>query len=278
MLKKIISTMAMMALTLSAAVSSSAVTMYSPDGRTAEMEESQSRSRSIIGWYTEPPILMYAADGDILYVIPSEVEAYKSVGWYTEPPVLMYAADGRTLYVIPSEVEAYEAVGWHTDIPVKMYAADGRTLDVSPSEVDAYKAVGWYTEPITDPEKIYYNRMIALKQQYPTGTPWDNGNFYSWNGGIYSFGYGCAAFAFMLSDAAFGDLPSRIVYPVSFKDVRVGDILRINENNHSVIVLEVKSDHVVIAEGNYNYSVYWGRTLSASEVERADYLMTRYPE
>lgn len=123
-----------------------------------------------------------------------------------------------------------------------------------------------------------YQAMIALKSQYPEGTPWTNDNSYDWNGGIYSGGQGCAGFAFMLSDAAFGDLPARMLYAFSLSDVRVGDILRVNGDTHSVIVLEVYSDHAVIAEGNYSSSIHWGRSLSKAEVERADYLMTRYPE
>ena len=123
-----------------------------------------------------------------------------------------------------------------------------------------------------------YERIVALKDQYPDGTPWTNDNYYDWNGGIYSRGYGCAGFAFLLSDAAFGDLPARLIEPVDFNDVRVGDILRINGDTHSVIVLTVGKDSVTVAEGNYNYSVHWGRALTAAEVNAADYMLTRYPE
>lgn len=128
-----------------------------------------------------------------------------------------------------------------------------------------------------DLQKIY-QAMIALKEQYPEGTHWTNDNSYSWHGGIYSGGRGCAGFAFMLSDAAFGNLPARKLTNFSFSDVRVGDILRINNDTHSVIVLAVYDDHVVLAEGNYNNSVHWGRTLTAADVQSADYLLTRYPE
>ena len=78
--------------------------------------------------------------------------------------------------------------------------------------------------------------------------------------------------AFLLSDAAFGDLPARMLTEFSFSDVSVGDILRINDDTHSVVVLEVHDDHVVIAEGNYNRSVHWGRTLTAQQVLAADNL------
>ncbi len=130
----------------------------------------------------------------------------------------------------------------------------------------------------TAAEQQAYQAMIALKEQYPEGMPWTNDNYYGWKGGIFSGGYGCAGFAFLLSDAAFGDAPARKLTEFSFSSVRVGDILRINNNTHSVIVLEVRDSSVVIAEGNYNSSIHWGRVLSAAQVQSASYLMTRYPE
>jgi uncharacterized Zn finger protein len=83
----------------------------------------------------------------------------------------------------------------------------------------------------------------------------------------------------MLSDAAFGDRQARqITEDISIETVRVGDVLRINGDTCSIIILEVHEDHVVIAEGNYNSTVHWERTLSAEEVAAADYLLTRYPD
>ena len=127
-------------------------------------------------------------------------------------------------------------------------------------------------------ESEAYSAMIALKPKYPEGMPWTNDNGYAWKGGIFSVGYGCAGFAFILSDAAFGEQPARMVTDFTYADVRVGDILRINNDTHSVIVLEKHSDHVVIAEGNYNSSIHWGRKLDRTSVEQADYILTRYPE
>ena len=125
-------------------------------------------------------------------------------------------------------------------------------------------------------EELAYERMIAMKEQYPEGMPWTNENYYD---GVYVGGYGCVAFASLLSDAAFGDLPAReISENISIDMVRVGDILRVNGDTHSVIILEVHEDHIVIAEGNYNSSIHWGRTMTAEEVAAADYVLTRYPK
>ena len=130
--------------------------------------------------------------------------------------------------------------------------------------------------PVT--EESVQQLLAAMQAEYPEGTPWTDNNVYAWNGGIFSEGSGCAAFAFLISDLAFGDLPARMSEAVSIDVLRVGDILRVNGDTHSVIVLEVHEDHIVIAEGNFNGTIHWGRTLSAEEVTAADYFLTRYPE
>lgn len=133
-----------------------------------------------------------------------------------------------------------------------------------------------YVDYIPVPEQVFVD-MYSLRSAYPEGMSWTNNNFYAWNGGIYSGGYGCAGFAFRLSDEAFGYLPARM--HENFEDIKVGDILRVNGDTHSVIVLEIRQNGVVIAEGNYNYSIHWGRVLSYDTIKRTGtYVMTRYPE
>lgn len=122
-----------------------------------------------------------------------------------------------------------------------------------------------------------YKKMIAFKSEYYEGRHYDNDDYYIWKGGYYSTGYGCAGFAFMLSDAVFGSAPMRFVYDCDFEDVRVGDILRVYSDTHSVIVLETRSDGFIVAEGNYNRSVHWGRFISKSEYyDTISYVITRY--
>lgn len=122
-----------------------------------------------------------------------------------------------------------------------------------------------------------YSDMIALKQEYKEGMTWTNDNYYAWKGGYYQGGYGCAGFAFRLSDEAFGYLPVR--KHKNFDTLKVGDILRMNNDGHSVIILEVSEDEVVVAEGNFNSSVHWGRHISFKEIkETGTYVFTRYPK
>lgn len=121
-----------------------------------------------------------------------------------------------------------------------------------------------------------YKDILALKSEYPEGMRWTNDNYYGWKGGIFSGGYGCAGFAMRLSDEAFGYLPTRKYTEKS--QVRVGDILRVNSDTHSVIVLKVNGDGtVIVAEGNYNESVHWGREVDLSSCGFV-YGLTRYPK
>ena len=151
--------------------------------------------------------------------------------------------------------------------------------ELIPLETGISNSYNVYQESLDLSEEAVYNRMIAKKTEYPEGMSWTNANYYAWNGGIYSGGYGCAGFAFILSDAAFGNLPARILSDKSFSQIRTGDILRVNNDGHSVVVLEVYSSYVVIAEGNYNSSIHWGRILTKENLESGTltYIMTRYP-
>lgn len=138
-------------------------------------------------------------------------------------------------------------------------------------------------------EEEVYQRIIEMKSQYPDGTPWSNSNSYVWKipdeHGYKVTGNGCAGFAFLLSDAAFGTLPVRKLTDFKYEDVKVGNILRLNGDSHSVVVLKVNSDGVNIAEGNFTYYgkynnqpvVYWNRTLTKNEVLNSDYMYDRYP-
>jgi hypothetical protein len=123
-----------------------------------------------------------------------------------------------------------------------------------------------------------YLAMNKLRAEYPEGMPWTNDDIYQWNGGIFTHGAGCAGFAFILSDAAFGNLPARKLTGVSADDLRPGDILRLNGDTHSVIVLQNTYYGIVVAEGNYNASIHWDRVISRADAESADYVLTRYPE
>lgn len=136
-------------------------------------------------------------------------------------------------------------------------------------------------ETITPPYSCpaVYDALIAMQNEYPEGMPWTNDNFYAWNGGgTYYGGFGCVAFAYLMSDAAFGTLPCTEYTTFDPTMLRTGDLLR--ASGHTVIVLEVRSDSVIVAEGNYNSSIHWGREISFDTFYSSSFedYTTRYPE
>lgn len=131
------------------------------------------------------------------------------------------------------------------------------------------------TKKLTEEE--VYNAMIALKNKYPDGTPWTNDNKYIWKASNrkHYTGCGCAGFAFLLTDAAFGTAPA--TKHTDFKNIRVGDIIRQYGDSHSVVVLKVNANGYTVAEGNMNGAVYWGREVSKEEAETmSTYIYTRW--
>lgn len=120
-----------------------------------------------------------------------------------------------------------------------------------------------------------YDAIVAQKANFPEGMPWTNSYYYEWQGGIFDGGYGCAAFAFAMSDAAFGNAPA--VAHNDYSNIKVGDILRIYNDTHSVVVLEVRDNSVIVTEGNYDSAIHWGREIpKANLVDPSSYILTRY--
>ena len=61
--------------------------------------------------------------------------------------------------------------------------------------------------------------------------------------------------------------------------IHVGDGVRVMNDCHSVVVLEVDGTTVTVAEGNFNSSVHWGRTIDlANPAEGFTYIATFWPE
>jgi hypothetical protein len=126
-------------------------------------------------------------------------------------------------------------------------------------------------------EAIVYERLMARKTQvgYLEGTPWTNDNEYVNTVGFFGFpaGYysGLGCFGFMMDMMEYC---SNYEYPIvkigatydNLPEIHVGDGVRIKNDLHSVVVLKVGDDGhtVTVVEGNYNYSVHWGRVIDLS--------------
>lgn len=118
-------------------------------------------------------------------------------------------------------------------------------------------------------------KLASLKKKFPEGMSWTNENQeYFWEATNCQC-YGCIAFAGKLSDLVFGKT-APVKTHTDFDKIKVGDHIRIGES-HSVIVLEKKKNSVIVAEGNYNSSVHWGREITKRELDAEGfYVDTRY--
>lgn len=193
----------------------------------------------------------------------------------------------------PSEKDPTEANPSEKD-PTEANPSEGE-----PSGGDSTSGTVTNNSLIPTPTQVY-DAMIALKDQdeYKEGEDWTNevpypnikGEDYHWKGGPLDganiSAVGCVAFAFRLSDEAFGSLPARMYAAGGFtyEDIKPGDILRVNGDVHTVIVLEVSEAGVIVAEGNissgdHKGKVHWGRGISKEEVmSQTSHYITRYPE
>ncbi len=134
-------------------------------------------------------------------------------------------------------------------------------------------------------ESTVKKAILAMKSKYPTGTSWDNSREYWWKASNRTnyVGYGCVAFAYELSDAAFGTAPARIINnrtEVKNYKIKVGDIIRVNNDTHMVIVTNVTSSTLSVAQGNVLYNgkaiVYWEGTISNTDRSGWTFIWTRY--
>ena len=147
-------------------------------------------------------------------------------------------------------------------------------------------------------ETDVYNRLMERQHMagYTEGTPWTNDIPYSFDdpylnhvefdgypAGCYG-GVGCFGFMMdMMEYASNYEYPIRIINGTydNLPEIRVGDGIRLNNNGHSVVVLEVHPDGhtVTVAEGNFNSSVHWGRLIDLADPKNGFYyLATFWPE
>ena len=135
-------------------------------------------------------------------------------------------------------------------------------------------------------ESEAYQKLTAMQAAFPEGMSYSSKNHYRSNvivvadNGTYmsDYGHGCSAFGYYTSDTLFGYLPTRYTNfsNVKFNKIMVGD--RILTADHEMVVLEVYSDCVLVAEGNYDGQMHWGRKISAAEISSDYVLLSRYPE
>lgn len=119
--------------------------------------------------------------------------------------------------------------------------------------------------------------LNEVKNNYPNDMPWTNDNIYT-SETLRIRGLGCEGFALICSDAVFGTLPISNIHS-NFDEIKVGDLIRMDNNTHTVLVIEKKASSVIVAEGNFNNAIKWGREISKQTLENGNFVVrSRYPE
>ena len=88
----------------------------------------------------------------------------------------------------------------------------------------------------------------------------------------------------MMSDKAFGTTRAAQKYNLSGlsaetikNSLRIGDIVRTDHDTHEVIIIDKTDEGIVVAEGNFNNAVHWGRAITYEELSQsAVYYYSRY--
>ncbi len=146
----------------------------------------------------------------------------------------------------------------------------------------------------TGTQKII-NKIKRLKKKYPSYKYWNHmgksnydsttvtsipcrhylyrfrycNSYYCPNGVL---GLQCYGFAWKMSDLIYGR-NAKIKNHKSFAKAKVGDVVRCNNNTHSVIIIEKHDDYVKVGECNIGDTcmIYWGRKMTKKELKGAVY-------
>lgn len=206
------------------------------------------------GWmYADTTVDGYTVNGNGAWTETGVVQ-YKSVS------NVIYAKNVSVIHVDRSNKEKnkdewddtsdYDKEGWFDD-----YERDDDEKDTAYSN-------------LTDEEA--YEKLIELQEDYPEGMKWTNSNKY-FSKKRNTLGGGCAGFAFIASDYVFGkDSPYKRCNELEWEELRVGDHIRMKNSQgtpHSVIILEIHEDSIVVCEGNFNSSIHWGREFTRGVLE-----------
>lgn len=138
------------------------------------------------------------------------------------------------------------------------------------SGVQGQVQTGSGSSNLTDEE--IKKKVGKLKKRFPEGKRWTNMNQYESKSYYYNksfYGCGCVAFALICSDSVFSN-HARKKYK-DFHSIKVGDVLRIDNDTHSVFVLDKDEDSVTVCEGNFDKKIHWGRVISREALEKGNF-------
>lgn len=146
-------------------------------------------------WAIEPTTLMYTANGLTSYIGNSEVDSYKKVGWSTYPPVVIYKVNEERS-VLQEEVEDYIATGiWYrtkeeVPIPINITMNIFEKTNFSADQLNRIlsKGLSGYGEAFYNMEQKYnINAIFAISvAELESG----NGTSYAFRNKNNAFGIG----------------------------------------------------------------------------------------
>ena len=144
--------------------------------------------------------------------------------------------------------------------------------------------------------------LLSYREQYKNKEAFSDSTYYKWRAGFFNGGYGCAAFAFYMSDIIYGkkQIAKAIINPANppeqygglavnnerkkygilTEDLEAGDIIGFNygkdsEEGHAVIVLDCKEECVLVAEVVEN-KVYWNSVVPRLTIqEQGSFVLVR---
>lgn len=151
------------------------------------------------------------------------------------------------------------------------------------------------------------SRLVAEQKKFPTGTYWNDGGnnnqvtqrpcihdddrYCAYNSvgcesnlylgmvaGMQVAGYQCHGFALKVAQDLYGSL-KKWKYVESYRTIHAGDVIRINNNSHTIIVTKVYSGSIQYADCNStgDCQIQWGKTMSRQALRKAfTYMYTKY--
>ena len=116
--------------------------------------------------------------------------------------------------------------------------------------------------------KLSPNTILSeYENAYPTGTKWTNNYYYECqNKDIYRGGYGCAGFAYMLSDAIYKN--AHTIMTDDVYQIVPYSVVELYGNQHTAFVLSVNKEagEICVCEANVNGTIVWGSFYSFTDV------------
>ena len=248
-------------------------------------------------------LTMEEGERDVLRVMGVPVSTKVSYAT-SNPDVVRVSESGRLIAVgVGRAAIRTQCLGKTMKCAVTVVSA--RTPDAPVSEADGEDSETEDPARAGSParEEKVLRILLGFREKYPEGAVFTEETTYPADGRengfcvLYAAGAGCAAFAFELSDAAFGiDAPAKVlakpgtVLPPALdrrrvdaddltENLRAGDVIRLygDADGHTAIVLSADSENVTYAEANRGGKVRWGTRIRKSDLRRIIVnVITRY--